>query len=203
MSGRKLLSRGLLLASTLALCLAGCRPAPKPPAADAPVSPTSSFPEAPKEPPAPSEKPRLSSEAAGPVRLGMTAEQVQKLPGLTAVTSNIQIEGTTQPTLQIRRGTRSLMMAEIVDGKVWRLTITSPEYRTPEGAGLGTLASRLEQIYGTPDLMLDEGAVCAVFKKAPGLSFCFAPGSGPQVKTWKDVVRRNLGVAAILVVGKD
>lgn len=95
------------------------------------------------------------------------------------------------------------MMAELQDGKVWRMVVVSPDFRTPAGAAVGTSAGKLQRLYGPGKLLLEEGAVCATFAKAPGMSFCFSPGTGPKVKDWADVVRRGLSVTAILIYGPE
>lgn len=131
----------------------------------------------------------------------MPAEEVKELPGVAVNQIDRQLEGMPSPTLEVRRGRSLQMMAELQDGKVWRVVVVSPDYRTPEGVGVGTDAARLQRLYGPGKLLREEGAVCATFAKAPGMSFCFSPGSGPQVKNWADVVRRGLSVTAILLTG--
>src|SRR5688572_29435167 len=168
----------------LALCIAGCRP-PARPSVPPPAAPAN----VPAARPPTGDGARVSSESAGPVRLGMTSEEAARLPGLAASETHLQLEGESYPALLLNRGAQPVALAELKDGKVWRVRVLDPALRTAAGAGLGTSASQLQKLYGPGRLGTGEGNVCATFTKAPGLSFCFAPGTGPQIKTWNDVVK--------------
>lgn len=191
---------------------AGCGPKPPPPAGPSPVPPAppgGNAPEARKPGPArpqpakpqPAKPQPLSGTAAGPVKLGMAPEAVRAIPDAVVREVDLGLEGTPSPALRVERDGRLRLIAELEKGKVWRIRVFTPEFRTAAGARVGTPAAELEKLYGPGTLVRGEGNTCATFKKAPGLSFCFSPGSMPDLKTWKDVVRRGLGVTAIMVVG--
>lgn len=187
----------------LALLLAGCGPKPQPaapPARPAPA-PESKTPAPGK--PEPAKASPLTGSSVGPVKLGMEPEAVKGLPGRAVREVDLQLEGTPSPALRVEQGGRLQMIAELNKGKVWRIRVFSPEFRTAEGARLGTPARQLEKLYGPGQLLQGEGNTCATFARKPGLSFCFSPGSMGVIRSWKDVVRKGLTVTAIMVVGTE
>lgn len=152
--------------------------------------------------PGPLSSRRITHDAAGPVRLGMTPEEVRQT-GLEVIREERQLEGMPAPTLVVRHEGSDLLLAELQDARVWRIRVVSEALQTPEGAGVGDTARRLESLYGAGQVATGEGNVCAIFSKAPGRSFCFEPAPGAKALpgSWADLAASEAGVEAILVVG--
>ena len=52
------------------------------------------------------------------------------------------------------------------------VTVTEGSAKTREGVGVGDDISKAVTAYGTANVAVDDGTVCATFDRAPGLSFC-------------------------------
>jgi hypothetical protein len=184
------------------LILAGCgprRPAYPPVPPQDPRS-TTVGPQAPARPTA------ITADAAGPIRLGMSAEEVQRLPDLTVQAVELKLEGQSTPSLSVTQFGVPMLLAELEDGRVSRIRVFSDRYRTPERAHVGATARRMREIYGPGRVASGEGNVCATFERAPGRSFCFdTRGKEKELlgADWDTLIRINPRVKMILVIGAD
>lgn len=146
----------------------------------------------------------LATDAAGPVRLGMPAGEVERLKELEVQRTTRRVEGMDTPALEIRRAGKPQALVELQDGRVWRITVTGRDPHTAAGARVGMAARDLQRLYGAGQVLAGEGNVCAAFRRAPGLSFCFDTRSlGAASPTWARLARVNPRVTSILVVGKN
>ncbi len=179
-------------------------------AAPAPAAPAPTAP-APTAPAAPAVDPRaataLAKESAGPVRLGMAEKEVRALPNLTVLAwKDRKLEGEPAPALRLVQFGMPLGYAELEKGRVWRIVILTDRYRTTAGAGVGTRARDLERSYGPGQVLTGEGNVCATFRGAPGISFCFenaASLGNLRPGDWSRLAARNPRVQRVLIVGEE
>jgi hypothetical protein len=150
---------------------------------------------------APIAKPLLiARDAAGPIRLGMTRAAATKAEGFTVAPATLRLEGTPTPVLRYERSGEVVAVAELTSGRISRIRVLSPQFRTSEGAHVGSDARELAKQYGAGRALTGEGNVCAAFAKAPGRSFCFRTTPDLLLKPdWKKVVTRNPVVEVILV----
>jgi hypothetical protein len=174
--------------------LAGCTPRPQPPVVAAPPPPAPATPAAPLGG-------EVTNRGAGKLNLGATEAQVRALAGYTAGPMGEAPAGTSRLGLRPTAGAPPSLIADLRDGAVVRVLVRDPAYATAAGVRVGAAAARLQKLYGRPTLVRREGALCAEFAKAPGLAFCFAPGSAP-VRDWAAVVKRGLSVTAIEIRAK-
>jgi hypothetical protein len=152
----------------------------------------------------PAELPRITADAAGPIRLGMKGEDVRKLPNFTVTPMTVRLEGTPTPSLQVSQFGMPIALAELEQGVVRRITVAADRYQTEKGARVGMTARDLDGIYGAGQVHTGEGSICATFGEAPGRSFCFQPDRSLlnlRFGDWPKVVQKNPRVRKILVVG--
>ncbi len=144
----------------------------------------------------------ITADSAGPVRLGMTPEEVRQ-PELEVNREERQLEGMPAPTLVVGHQGTDLLLAELQNERVWRIRVVSDTLATPEDARVGDTARRLGELYGRGTVATGEGNVCALFAKAPGRSFCFEFPAGKTGGTdsWEELVGSGAVVEEILVVG--
>lgn len=178
----------------IALCLAGCGPRKPPPA------PIVTPPQPVKLPPPvkPGKGPAISNQAVGPVHLGMRESDLKGLEGYTATPAS-QDPKTGRRDLMLSRGNHILMVVGLQGDKVEELRVVDAGFHTPGGARVGLGAPALQKLFGPGQVAPYQQAVCATFAKEPGYRFCFAPGSGPKVKSWAEIVNRHLSVTTIIV----
>lgn len=115
-----------------------------------------------------------------------------------------RLEGIAAPTLRVSRFGIPQFLVELEDGRVWRIRVLTEHFRTREGAHVGMGARELQKLYGPGKLVSGKAKLCALFDRAPGISFCFraAPKGTPgRGLTWEQVAAKNLRVGAILVTG--
>lgn len=177
---------------TLAACSKG---QPKPQVTPEPPPSAS----APTEPGVPTVM-HIDARGVGPIHLGMSRDEVEKLPHVTVEASEIVLEGMTTPTLNVMRDGQALATAELEDNRVSRIRIESPDVETARGAKVSMTAEELEKIYGAGKVISGEGNICALFEAEPGVSFCFQTNE-PTVKDWAELRKANPKVGRILVVG--
>jgi len=96
--------------------------------------------------------------------------------------------------------------AEIVADKVWRLSVTSPRFRTTDSLGVGTPLSRLLELR-QPRGMMGEGALYFASPAHCGLSFRLSESRPlpPSGQNWNAAALRRLPastrVTEVLAVG--
>jgi len=143
----------------------------------------------------------IESDAAGPIRLGMTREQAGKVEGFNVSPATLRLEGSPTSVLRYERSGEVVAVAELKGGHVSRIRVLSSQFRTPQGGQVGSTARELAKLYGAGKVFTGKGNACALFAKAPGLSFCFR--TTPQLlqkPDWKKVLMRNPAVEVILVI---
>jgi len=131
----------------------------------------------------------------------MSEASARLLPGLAAGEPSSPAKGVTRLPFRAGRALTPAVVADLREGKVVRLLVRDPAFVTMDGFKVGDAAGKLHDRYGRPTLVRREGALCAEFAKAPGLAFCFAPGSAPA-KDWPGVLKAGLSVVAIDVRGQ-
>lgn len=115
---------------------------------------------------------QISTEGIGNVVLGDTSVAVvSKYPKSTTVTE--EQEGYPAEVIKVNDANGDLLFdAELDEGKVWRLSVHNPLFKTKEGFGTTTPFAQLRKAYGKHEFVKGEGITCAVFPKKRGLSFC-------------------------------
>ena len=111
----------------------------------------------------------LADSAAGPVRLGMTVEQLRARCAGTRDTTVLADEGMRERMLLVPVG-RDTLAASIVDDRVWRVAVTTPGIRTRDSLGVGTRLSRLLEMPGARGIA-GEGRSFVIADVPCGLSF--------------------------------
>ena len=112
-------------AAALLVGAAGCGPKP-PPAANGPAPAPQNAP-APKQAP-PAKAAPLTGTSAGPVKIGMAPEAVKALPGAVVSETDLRLEGTPSPALRVQQNGKVQMIAELHEGKVWRIRVLDPGF---------------------------------------------------------------------------
>jgi hypothetical protein len=116
----------------------------------------------------------VNADGVGPIRIGTNVDSVQKICTVKRDTTQLGGEG-----MMERRVTISIppgeLDAEIVDGRVWRLDIRSPAFRTVDSLGVGsTLADLLR--HQDPKPAAGEGIVVVMLRDHCGMSFVLSGG---------------------------
>ena len=143
----------------------------------------------------------LADSAAGPVRLGMRADEIAARCAGTRDSSGTQ-EGTPTHTLVVPVGAE-LVHASIVDGRAWRLAVVTPGLRTRDSLGVGTPLSRLLALPGARGLT-GEGSTYVVADRPCGLSFeldAFVPRAEPDTAALHRLAGKGAKVKRVLVTG--
>ena len=87
----------------------------------------------------------LTGEGVGPVRIGATVDAVRARCAIVAEGTRPGPEGSTSRFVTVAMNADSVD-AEIVDGRVWRVPVTSSRLRTEDGLGVGTPLARLLEL---------------------------------------------------------
>ena len=109
------------------------------------------------------ERESITAAGAGCVTIGATPDDVRAACEAVRDTS-ITLEGMSQPALAVDVD-RAATLSEIVDGRVWRITVLEPGPETADGLSVGTPASRLAE-FADSRVNVGEGRY---FVTAPGL----------------------------------
>lgn len=141
----------------------------------------------------------LADSAAGPVRLGMTVEQLRaRCPGARDSTG-LGDEGMPTRSLVVPVGTDTVE-ASIVDGRAWRLAVTTTGIRTPDSLGVGTPLSRLLTLPGARGIA-GEGRAYIVADRPCGLSFQLDTRTAPASDAGIRGLPGGTRVGRVLVTG--
>jgi hypothetical protein len=100
---------------------------------------------------------------------------------------------------------RDALDAEIVDGRVWRLDIRSPAFRTTDSLGVGSPIGNLSRL-GRVQGLVGVGVLVVVSPDRCGLSFVLSGGIPPtRVRNWDSAalakLPRSTTVERVYVVG--
>jgi hypothetical protein len=111
--------------------------------------------------------------SVGPLRLGMTADEVRRrFPDARDTTwsaEGMEERGMVVPLTDAGGGVR--VVARLPDGRVDRITVRDRQPRTADGLGVGSRLEELRAAYGEPCLGTGEGATVVWFGRLPGVSF--------------------------------
>src|SRR3954468_9199546 len=77
----------------------------------------------------------IRDNSIGKVRIGMSVDSLKQRCHVVIDTVALGIEGTNERRLTVAFPP-DFLEAEIVDGKVWRLDVESPAFRTPDSVGV-------------------------------------------------------------------
>jgi hypothetical protein len=146
----------------------------------------------------------LSDSALGDVRIGRSVADVAASCTIVRDTTAPRSEGQMARVLGVAVG-GDTVEAEVVDGRIWRIEVTSPAYRTADSLGVGTaLAALLAQEGVSP--LSGEGRLFVKTASHCGLSFQLSvPDTGVAAGRWTvaDLRRLPAGtqVTRVLVIG--
>ena len=119
----------------------------------------------------------------GPLRIGISVDSVMKLCRVVRDTLQQGIEGMPERRISVAFPA-GLVEAEVVDGKVWRLDINSPAFRTPDSVGVGSTIADLLRL-DEPDGGVGEGAFFLISRKHCGQSYQMSGGIPSRtVRRW-------------------
>ncbi len=153
---------------------------------------------------------QVTSRSLGPIGLGMHAAQVGKACESYAVTlqrTTVLDEGEWTAALVVSSFGKPL--AELVlsaRNDVEFIRVRDPRLKTPQSAGVGTSVRELARLYGTGEVLLEEGDVSVVFdRRCPGRIFRLVKaGKAPLPNpNWKSLVKANAKVDTLWVVGQE
>lgn len=191
------MSTGLRLLSTLALlALAACADAP--PRAEGRAATANA--EGEELPCTSGKEPMLTGAAVGGIAIRDDAEDVRRRCPVVGDTT-LMLEGEPQPAMRIALGGDTIV-AEVVEGRIWRIRVTSPGLTTSDSLHVGTPVRRLAALPGAA-LAFGEGqfivspAHCGLSFGIEGLPFRTRPWTTAELATMPDRVR----VGTILVTG--
>lgn len=115
---------------------------------------------------------RLRMDGFGPIKMGMTQQQVHGVVGVSVVEETISPdEGCWYLLGQKHLKGVSFM---IIDGRVSRIEVDTPQFLTLNGAGVGTTEEQLKQLYGShlqmdPHKYLDDSGHYLTQRSSDGL----------------------------------
>lgn len=200
-SARRALLIGLLTAATAG---AGCKahkaaPAAPPPAATDSTVPDSAAPVPVAAAPAPvvstpaievrpaCDQLQITENGAAALQIGDPRDSVGMRCPVVSDSSTVDGMGKAQGDVVVSAG-GSTMVAQLVDGRVSRLTIADPQFRTADGLGVGVPVTQLMAmpgaivLEGVHDLSIVVNAHCGLYFRIP------KPVVPQSVDRWADVV---------------
>jgi len=125
----------------------------------------------------------IRDQGIGPLRIGISVDSVMKLCRVVRDTVQQGIEGMPERRITVAFPA-GLVEAEIVDGKVWRLDIDSPAFRTRDSLGVGSTVADLLRL-DEPDGGVGEGAFFLISRKHCGQSYQMSGGIPTgRVRRW-------------------
>jgi hypothetical protein len=140
----------------------------------------------------------ITGTAAGPIRMGMTAREVQALPEMSVFPLKEGAGGTRGESYTIMRFGLPVGVVELEHGAVARIRVMNDAYETAEGVRVGMMAAEVETKLGTGRLSRDGSFVSAVFDRSPGFRYYFLKGlRGGLPDSWSELVRSELRLDSI------
>jgi hypothetical protein len=119
----------------------------------------------------------VREEGIGHLRIGTTVESLRQLCNVVRDTTVIGAEGMPARTVAVAFS-RDTVEAEIVNGKVWRIAVTSQRLHTADAISVGTTIGRL-RLLKDPHAMMGEGQLFVATSQHCGMSFRMS-GAGPR-----------------------
>ena len=123
----------------------------------------------------------IGDEGMGKVYIGAPIDSVRAVCTVIRDTTKLATEGQLARKMTIRFPSDTIV-AEIVKGRVWRIEVTSPKFRTRDSLGVGTPLDRLLKLE-EPRGLSGEGRLFVVSPDHCGLSFGLSknfPGALPR-----------------------
>ena len=121
----------------------------------------------------------VGEEGIGELRIGTNVESLRQKCNVVRDTTVMGAEG--MPARKVAVAfSRDTVEAEIVDGKVWRIAVTSLRLRTADAIGVGTTIGRLRQLKDSHG-MTGEGQFFVASPQHCGMSFRLS-GAGPRAQ---------------------
>lgn len=146
---------------------------------------------------------RFDGAGIGAVRIGATVDSVRKSCRVVRDTTETRQEGLPTRVLAIEMLDDTLE-AEIDSGRVWRIRVTHPRFRTADSIGVGTPIGRLLELPGVRGLT-GEGSLYLMSPAHCGLSFRMTDPKHQLQADWTLATLRRLPstsvVTEILVLG--
>jgi hypothetical protein len=143
----------------------------------------------------------LTGAAVGGVAIRDDTESVKSRCAVVGDTTLV-LEGNPQPALRVALGGDTIV-AEVVEGRIWRIRVTTPGLATGDSLHVGTPVRRMAELPGVT-LAAGEGRYFAISPAHCGLSFAIdglpfraRPWTTAELATMPDSVR----VGTILVTG--
>jgi hypothetical protein len=125
----------------------------------------------------------ITGDSVGSVRVGESVDSLKSRCTILRDTTQQGLEGMMERRILVDFQPDTLE-AEIVDGKVWRLDVKSPAFRTADSLGVGTPLSGLLHLAGARGLV-GEGVLAVVSPERCGLSFMLSGGiPARRVRSW-------------------
>jgi hypothetical protein len=139
----------------------------------------------------------------GELRIGMTVDALQRSCPVVRDTIELRAEGTPARIVAVA-AQGDTVEAEVEAGRVWRITITSPRFRTADSIGVGVSLDRLLALPGIQGLT-GEGTLYLMSPARCGVSFRVTdPGERLRAEWTLPQLRRlpaTTTVTRILIVG--
>jgi hypothetical protein len=119
----------------------------------------------------------VGEEGLGQLHIGATVESLRQQCNVVRDTTVMGAEG--MPARKVAVAfSRDTVEAEIVDGKVWRIAVTSSRLYTADAISVGTTIGRLRTLKD-PHGMMGEGQLFVATPQHCGMSFRLS-GAGPR-----------------------
>jgi hypothetical protein len=136
----------------------------------------------------------------------MSVDSVRAVCRVLSDTTRLASEGQSARFIAVGFGTETLE-AEIVNGRVWRIDVRSPRFRTSDGLGVGRPLSRLLSL-NSPRGLTGEGQLFVASPDHCGLSFRLSDnGAAARSQDWDRAALSRLPsgttVDRVLAVGCD
>lgn len=118
----------------------------------------------------------VEKQRVGNIRIGMPIEQMREhvASGLNLTDTTLMQEGmqSTAYVLHPEGQPKGLLVEQACNPncQVWRISVLSPDFRTPEGLSVGSKYSELQQQYTIKAVTFEEGNLVALAPEA-GMSF--------------------------------
>lgn len=145
----------------------------------------------------------VSDQGVGAVRIGASVRAVRAECQVVSDRTELGAEAIPGRVLRVRIG-RSLVEAEIDNGRVWRLSFDDPRLRTSDGLAAGVPLARLLDL---PGLAGAEGSLFATTPTHCGMSFQlnYEPTDQEHRGTWTSAqlaaLPSKVAVTRVLVFG--
>lgn len=115
---------------------------------------------------------RVSGEGVGPVRLGMTVEQLRRAAPTARDTTFTLGEGIPERGMTVPIASGHAVTALLVDARIDRVIVGESGVVTDRGVGVGSTLEALREAYGEACVAAaEDGRAVVWFPAAPGISF--------------------------------